>query len=270
MTIYIFDGMAVLRRRFDNDVLGRGPRNVVTEMMNLPSTDIAVWCFEGKGSIAPRRKLFPKYKDRPSTMTDGLHALVNLTRDALKHTRALQVAVPFREADDVIAYLCQVHGTKDPVVVETIDGDLKALETPNVKVNCPAKRIRVDKLDSRKDVTLTAGEVHLYKTLVGDTSDCIPGMPGFGDKGFVACNRPFLQAAMLALLGGDPKPALFEHAGVKPAMAQRMCNPDQAEQLRVFWRITDFLPLPDDWDQHVVPGKPDWTAADKVLAEFMH
>lgn len=270
MTIHVYDGMAVLRRRFDTDVLGRGPRNVVTEMLNLPRTDVAVWCFEGKGSLVKRRKLYPGYKDRPSTMTDGLHSLVSLTRDALKHTRALQVAVPGREADDVIAHVCQVFGSGDRVMVHTIDRDLKALETANVTVDCKPIKICVEPTDPRQDVVLTPGEVRLYKTLVGDPSDCIPGMKGFGPKAFAACNRQLLQIAMNALVAGQGHPLLFIRAGVKEGMAERICAREQLEQLQAFWTITGFLPLPDDWDQYVVPGKEDRDAAISTLAQFMH
>ncbi|WP_164107675.1 hypothetical protein, partial [Serratia marcescens] len=84
-------------------------------MLALPKADVAVWCFEGRGAKFVRQRILPGYKDRPSTMTDGLHALVDLTRKALEHTRAIQVAVPQREADDVIAHLCETYGETGPV-----------------------------------------------------------------------------------------------------------------------------------------------------------
>lgn len=260
--IHIYDGMAVLRRRFDNDPLGRGPRSVVTEMLTLPRTDIAIWCFEGRGSLNDRRKIFPGYKDRPSTMTDGLRALVELTREALKHTRALQVAVPGREADDVIAHLCGVYGTGpgDSITVHTVDRDLKALEGGKVKVACePLKGIEPH-------------EVRLYKTLVGDKSDCIPGMKGFGVESFLACDRTLLARAMQVLIVGHLETAcqLFQQAGVKPGMAARICTEEQIELLRKYWQVIGFLPLPDGWEQNVVAGRENAEAASAVLRQFHH
>lgn len=272
MTIHIYDGQAVLRRRFDTNFLGSGPRKVFMEALSLPRTDVAIWCFEGRGSLAERRRLFPGYKDRPSSMTTGIRALIDLTRQALAHTRALQISVPGREADDVIAHLCEVHGptAADGITVHTVDRDLLQLSTDRVKVDAAPLVVKVEEGDRSKDVTLLPGEIRLYKTLVGDTSDKIPGMRGFGGKAFVACDRRLLQAAMNALLQGNPVPALFERAGVKTGMAERICAPEQAAQLRAFWSIVGFLPMPGDWEDGIQVGKEDTTAGDAVLRQFMH
>lgn len=270
MSMQIFDGMAVLRRRFETDYLGRGPRTVVTEMLNLSAGEVAVWCFEGTGSIKSRREIFPGYKDRPSGLTDGLAALINLTRDALRHTRAIQVAVPGREADDVIAHLCDTYGSTTDVRVHTVDRDLLALQRDRVKVDVKPLKIVIDKEKPALDVYVQPEHIRLYKALCGDPSDRVPGMPGFGPLMFARCNPAFLANAMQSLIDGYPKPALFEHAGVKPGMAQRICNPEQAEQLRAFWVIVGFLPMPDDWHRHLAAGTPDGALADAVLRQFMH
>lgn len=270
MTIQIFDGMAVLRRRFDTDPLGRGPRSVFSEMLRLPPRDVAIWTFEGTGSIKARRAIYPGYKDRPSSLMDGVRALIDLTRKALDHTRAIQVAVPGREADDVIAHLCQVYGTDHDVKVHTIDRDLLALQRGRVVVDVKPLKIVMDPEDPRKDVVVKPEHIRLYKCLVGDPSDKIPGMPGFGGKAFAVCNPAFLQHAMQSLVDGYPKPALFVHAGVKEAMANRICDAAQAEQLRAFWQIVGFLPLPEDWSTFLKPGKENAQAGDAVLNQFMH
>ncbi|QEE37967.1 MULTISPECIES: hypothetical protein [unclassified Methylobacterium] len=270
MSIQIFDGMAVLRRRFDTDHLGRGPRTVFSEMLQLRPGDVAVWCFEGTGSIKARRAIYPGYKDRPSSLTDGLRALIDLTRDALAHTRAIQVAVPGREADDVIAHLCDTYGSTQDVLVHTIDRDLLALQRDRVRVDVKPLKIVMDPADHTKDVLVEPCHIRLFKALCGDPSDKIPGMPGFGGKAFARCLPDLLQAAMQELVDGRPRPALFVEAGVKEAMAGRMCEPDQAEQLRAFWQIVGFLPMPDDWHRNLATGTENAAAGDAVLRRFMH
>ncbi|MFC7661767.1 hypothetical protein ACFQWF_01460 [Methylorubrum suomiense] len=204
---------------------------------------------------------------RPSTMTDGLHALVSLTRDALRHTRAIQIAVPGREADDVIAHLCEVHGptARDGITVHTVDRDLLALGTDRVRIDLGGGQpLIVD------GVTIPAHEVRLFKTLVGDASDKIPGMPGFGRKGYVACDRRLLAMAFQLFLVGHHNVGDFERAGVKTGMAQRMCEPKQAALLRAYWEIVGFLPLPGSWEDGIVAGQPDPAAGDAVLKQFHH
>lgn len=268
--IEIFDGMAVLRRRFDTDFLGKGPRNVFSEMLRLPRDRVAIWCFEGAGSIKARRAIYPGYKERPSTMTDGLRSLVELTREALTHTRAIQVAVPGREADDVIAHLCATYGTTQDVKVHTIDRDLLALQRDRVKVDVKPLVVVMDPEDHTKDVPVRPQHIRLYKALCGDPSDKIPGMAGFGGKAFARCNPDRLQAAMDELVAGFPKPALFVEAGVKEGMAGRICEPRQAELLRAFWSIVGFLPMPDDWHRFLAAGTENTFAGNAVLAKFMH
>lgn len=268
--IHVYDGMAVLRRRFDTDHLGRGPRTVFTEMLSLPAADVAVWVFEGAGSIKARREIFPGYKDRPSSLMDGVRSLIDLTRDALRHTRAIQVAVPGREADDVIAHLCHTYGTTQDVRVHTIDRDLLALQRDRVLVDVKPLKVVLDPADHSKDVVIPPSQIRLYKALCGDGSDKIPGMKGFGPKAFVACDARALQLAMDALVAGQPDDTLFVAAGVKEAMAARMCLPEQAELLRAFWQIVGFLPMPDNWHTFLASGTEDAAAGDAILRRFMH
>lgn len=272
MTIHVYDGMAVLRRRFDEALpgkFGRGPRSVFNEMLAAQPGDVHLWCFEGMGSKRERQKILPGYKDRPSTMTDGLHALVDLTRQALAHTRCFQIAVPRREADDVVAHLCTLYGQTAEVRVHTVDRDLLALQQHRVTlVGMKPLKVVVDKLDPRKDVVIQPSEIHLYKTLVGDQSDRVPGLQGFGPKTFVACNRVLLNVAMQSLLVGRPSAEAFVLAGVKEPTAKRIV--EQAAHIKACWDVTAFLPMPGDWEDHIQVGKPDQAAGDALLKRFMH
>lgn len=269
--IHIYDGMAVLRRRFDEALpgqFGRGPRSVFTEMLSLPKADVALWCFEGKGAKFVRQKILPGYKDRPSTMTDGLHALVDLTRQALAHTRAFQISVPQREADDVIAHLCATYGETTQVTVHTVDHDLLALQGGNVAVDVKPLVVKLDPEDRSQDVTIPPEEIRLFKTLVGDPSDKIPGMSGFGKKAYCACDRRLLHAALQLLFRGHHNTNDLLRAGIKPGMADRMIA--QAQHLKACWDVVGFLPMPSDWEDGITVGKPNPAAGDQILKEFMH
>lgn len=272
MTIHIYDAMAVLRRRFDEALpgqFGRGPRSVFNEMLAAQPGDVHLWAFEGRGAKHERQKILPGYKDRPSTMTDGLHALVDLTRQALAHTRAIQISVPRREADDVIAHLCETYGSgASDIVVHTVDRDLYALQGGRVRVDVKPLKIVVDKLDPTKDVTITPAEIHLFKSLVGDPSDRVPGLQGFGPKAFIACDRRLLAVAMQSLVAGRSRADLFVAAGVKEATAQRIV--EQAAHIKACWDVTSFLPMPGDWEDGIEVGKPNQAAGSEILARYMH
>ncbi|WP_273288227.1 hypothetical protein [Methylorubrum populi] len=271
--IHVYDGMAVLRRRFDEALpgqFGRGPRSVFTEMLSLPQADVALWCFEGKGAKFVRQKILPGYKDRPSTMTDGLHALVDLTRQALSHTRAFQISVPQREADDVIAHLCATYGETTQVTVHTVDRDLLALETKNVRVDVRPLKIVVDKEDPKKDRFVDPAFIRLYKALCGDPSDRVPGLAKFGPLTFAKCDWPRLNMAMKALVAGQVHRELFIAAGVKEPTADRICDPETVKHLKACWDVVGFLPMPSDWEDGITVGKPNPAAGDAILRRFMH
>jgi len=271
--IHIYDGMAVLRRRFDERLpgqFGRGPRSVFQQMLGLPKADVALWCFEGKGAKAVRQKILAGYKDRPSTMTDGLHALVDLTRQALDHTRAFQLSVPGREADDVIAHLCDTYGPTGPVTVYTVDRDLKALETKNVRVEVSPLKIVVDKNDPAQDRIVDPCFIRLYKSLCGDPSDRVPGLAKFGPLTFAKCDWPRLNMAMGALAAGQINRELFLSAGVKEATVDRICEPETSKHLKACWDVVGFLPMPSDWEDGIAVGVPNPAAGDEILRRFMH
>ncbi len=260
MTLHLYDGLAVIRRKIENDALGRAPRTLVTEMISTIPGDVHVWAFEGQDHLAARRALLPGYKVRPSTFNDGFWEILGLVQDALKHTNAIQVRVPGFEADDVIGNIACQHAGKQPIVVHTVDRDLKQLEA------LPGVRVEAANLEG-----VEPQYVRLYKTYVGDTSDKVPGAKGFGEKAWENCSPVKLYAAHHDLLAGHEDPETFEDAGIPARLAISICKPEQAELLRTYWKVVGFLPIEEDvLAKHMTAGRPDYAAADALLKEFRH
>jgi len=88
------------------------------------------------------------------------------------------------EADDVIGYLAK-HLRTEPNVIVTSDGDLSVLVDENTGV------WRLGELNKNPCGPFPHKYIRLYKTLVGDTSDKIPGAKGFGDAAWVDLVRVF-------------------------------------------------------------------------------
>jgi 5'-3' exonuclease len=104
-------------------------------------------------------------------MKTGMKESLQVARDAFSLTSAIQVTVPYYEADDVIVTLTRKHQDSYRVTVDTSDRDMWCLsDHRNVSVTCnPIQEVM-------------PRDVQLYKALVGDTSDQIPGVRLFGDK----------------------------------------------------------------------------------------
>lgn len=254
MTIHLYDGLNVIRRALDTDPLGRAPRSLFLRMATTPG--IHVWCFEGAGSLNERRKLLPSYKDRPSTMTDGFHAMVDLIREVFTHTPAIQVQVRGYEADDAIASIVKRYAGADEILIHTTDKDLNALcEFPGVKTtanpipNCEPKFVT------------------LYKTLVGDRSDRIPGIRGFGDKTWELCQHDKLLLAFHRLLEGAPDTQRFLDAGVPERLANKIV--EQADEVKTYWDVVSLRSIPDDvLTKSMKQGTLNFDTADQLLTRY--
>ncbi len=150
-----------------------------------PRQVVCVW--DGRNAKVRRRAFLPQYKlgrDKAPEVNEQL----NLAREAciqhLKDLGATNVWQDGMEADDVIGYLCKNARTVRNVVV-TSDGDLTVLVDSNTDV------WRLGKLNENPYGPFPHKFITLYKSLVGDTSDKIPGAKGFGDGAWVDLVRIF-------------------------------------------------------------------------------
>ena len=125
------------------------------------------------------------------TLTDGSykgtrdHArnkeVYDSMESVLRCTRALGIKNIFPgslEADDVISWLCKtVEGKK---VIVSVDNDFAQLVSADVSFYNPIKKVLVDINNFEEHFKLTPREYVFYKAIVGDTSDNIDGIEGFG------------------------------------------------------------------------------------------
>lgn len=146
-----------------------------------------IMVLDGLNAKLIRRSELPTYKkgrDKHPAVSDQL----NQARDqVVKMARALGMHVVKQdkyEADDVIGYLAK-HLRTEPNVICTSDGDLSVLVDSNTQV------WRLGELDKNPCGPFPHKYIRLYKALVGDTSDKIPGAKGFGDAAWIALVRIF-------------------------------------------------------------------------------
>jgi DNA polymerase I-like protein with 3'-5' exonuclease and polymerase domains/5'-3' exonuclease len=158
--------------------------DVLKEFDAVPRDVIGVW--DGKNAKAHRQGILPTYKS--STRSGPEYEQINLAREIvsqmLHDMGAHTVVCDACEADDVIAYLAKHMRTRKNIVV-TGDGDLTVLVDDNTHV------WRRGKLDENPYGPFPHRYITVYKALVGDTSDKIPGAKGFGDAAFVKLVQTF-------------------------------------------------------------------------------
>lgn len=108
-------------------------------------------------------------------------------------------------------------------------------------------------------------EVRLYKTLVGDPSDSIPGIPGFGPKTWERCDRE----AYLRLVRGEDGTLV----DAPPRVRAWLDSPDNRRLLRTMWQVVGFLPVPeaesDAFRIRVERGDPSPAVVEYVLRQLL-
>lgn len=158
----------------------------VCEKFSVAPIDmVLVW--DGRNSKSRRQALLPQYKAGRDKLPEVSEEL-NIAREKVERMMlglgACVMSQGGLEADDVIGYL--VRELRDqPNVVCTDDGDLNVLVDSNTSV------WRLGKMNVNPYGPFPHRHITLYKAIVGDASDKIPGAKGFGDAAWCDLIRIF-------------------------------------------------------------------------------
>jgi DNA polymerase I len=136
---------------------------------------------------APRKRLavLPSYKEqRPPTPPD-LDAQLPVIRDVLSALRVAVVEIEGEEADDIIATLAvQGHRANLRVLIASSDKDFAQLVRPGIDLLRPSsdQETIFDAAAVKARYGVRPDQIVDYLSLVGDSVDNIPGVPGVGEK----------------------------------------------------------------------------------------
>jgi DNA polymerase-1 len=101
-----------------------------------------------------------------------------IIQDSLKTLGIKSIFPGSLEADDVISWLTKtVAGHK---IIISVDNDFAQLVSPEVSFYNPIKKVNIDINNFEEHFKLTPKEYVFFKAIVGDTSDNIAGIEGFG------------------------------------------------------------------------------------------
>lgn len=259
--IILIDALSYLRLKMENE----DPKMFIRGVLNETKlSDLRIWVWDGPGGNDARRALFPAYKTRP--YNPSVITAMNFVRELIDLTPAWQIRIPGFEGDDVIAHLVKhfLKTTDLPIQMLHRDGDLNALCALSDRVQTsytPATPIPFHL-------------IRLYKVCVGDGSDTIPGIKGFGKGSWEGADK-----AALALLirdierGVDPTSddeARLLGMGVSKASTNWLMKRENCDQVRIMARIIDPLPIPEETiNAHMKMGTDDPVALEAKLREFL-
>jgi len=152
-----------------------------------PSKVYVAW---DRGRSKARKDLYPEYKaTRDVNLTpeeklskEMYYAQIDRLKKYLDNLPVVQLEYHYTEADDIIGYLvkhAKELGNEDVCVVST-DEDFLQLIPLGVKIYNPIKEKYITSEDVKEKFKITSSNFIYYKSMVGDSSDNIKGVKGFG------------------------------------------------------------------------------------------
>ena len=265
MNINLYDSNSHIRRLIEGDASGLPLRTLLTQVNNSASVEVFVW--DGAGGNERRRKLFPGYKANRTPPAEDIFATMNLFKQVLRHTKAIQITVPTYEGDDVLAYMAQAYASRATISIRSSDRDLLALCTlPGVRlVDVPAPKVPPEL-------------IRLYKATRGDPSDGIPGIKGFGEVAWERCDKEALLNWYEGTTISDSGFDIVTHGAVDKIANYHFGIPmccaswlkENSQLARTFYHIVGFMPPTDaEVAAGTIVGKRDDAATANIMGRFM-
>ncbi len=164
--------------------------NTTRRFIEEENFDKVVVFWDGEGSSLTRKIIYPQYKENRKPGYDfkeeSFYQQKHRVKQYLEEMFVRQVDINNNEADDLIAYYCQI-ANDEIITIFSSDKDLTQLISQNVSIYSPSKRLTYKKGDFIKlhEVEIPHYNVKTYKILSGDKSDNIDGIYYLGEKTLV-------------------------------------------------------------------------------------
>jgi DNA polymerase-1 len=192
-TLLLVDGSSYLYRAFhampdlrnrQNEPTGaiQGVLNMLRRLHKEYPADYSACIFDAKGKTF-RDDIYPEYKANRASMPDDLRAQVAPLHEAIKAMGWPLIMEEGVEADDVIGALAkQAEREGIRVIISTGDKDIAQLVNEHVTIVNTMSNEVLDIAGVTNKFGLPPERIIDYLTLIGDTSDNVPGVEKVGPK----------------------------------------------------------------------------------------
>ena len=269
MKLLAIDGNSIVNRAFYGIKLlttrdGRytnalvGFFNILTKLTGAEAPDEVAVAFDLKAPTF-RHTMYAGYKAQRKGMPDELAAQMPVLKEMLTALGYKIVTCEGYEADDILGTLaaaCRARG--DECVIATGDRDSFQLVGGPVRVQYEGtKAQRIDEDAVRERYGVAPAQMIDVKSLMGDSSDNIPGVTGIGEKTALALIQTF--GSLEGVYGH------LDDARIKKGVRAKLeAGREQAEMSRTLARIVCTAPI-DTAPGAYRRGAPD---AEKARALF--
>lgn len=276
MKLMVLDGNSLVNRAFFGIKLlttkdGRytnaiyGFQNILLNLLTAHQPDAVAIAWDERAPTF-RHQAYDGYKATRHGMPEELAQQMPVLKELLTHLGFVQVSKAGWEADDILGTLaaaCEAQG--GTTLLATGDRDSLQLvdDATTVLLATNKETIPMDPAAIREKYGVTPAQLIDVKSLMGDSSDNIPGVPGIGEKTALALVQKF--GSLQAIYNHIDDPA------IKPGQRTKLgANRDKAELSYMLGTIRKDAPIETDPAAYTrQPG--DTAAAAHLLASLeMH
>ncbi|MFQ6702948.1 MAG: DNA polymerase I [Alphaproteobacteria bacterium] len=157
--------------------------NMILPILASAKPDDAFVCIFDASRITFRQDIYPEYKTNRAATPADLIAQGKMIQSGLLSMGVPVLCVPGVEADDVIATLAHTNCTASNATrIITSDKDLMQLVSDCVFLYDGMKNREIHEPEVLEKFGVTPSQVIDVQSLMGDSSDNVPGVPGIGPK----------------------------------------------------------------------------------------
>ena len=164
--------------------------NIIMMLIRQYNPDYLIVAMDSKGKTF-RHQMYDQYKANRDKTPEDLHSQIPVIEHILDEMRIPHYAQVGMEADDIVATICKsAKACNIDCVMVTGDKDLLQLVRDGVSALRPPRKGEHEyKLCNAPEVKEIFGvepnQIVDYLTILGDSSDNVPGIDGIGEKGAV-------------------------------------------------------------------------------------
>ena len=264
--LLLIDGSSLLHRAFYALPLLTNKEGVYTnavhgfmmmlnKILDNQKPDLCLVAFD-RSRVTFRNRIDPEYKGTRSATPPELRGQFELIKEVLDAAGICWADQEGYEADDILGTL-SAKSIAENISVEIFSGDrdIFQLIDDNTTVFMTKKGItEIDRYDVPAIVErygVTPPQLIDVKSLMGDTSDNIPGIPGVGEK-----------TALKLMIEYHDLDNLYQHIDeIKGKLGQKLAdNKELAYRCRELATICRDMPLDISWDECVYDAAADKSA----------
>ncbi len=277
MKLLALDGNSILNRafygikllttkdgsKFTNGIYGF--LNILLRLRDEVSPEAVAIAFDVKAPTF-RHEMYSGYKANRKGMPPELAQQMPVLKELLSAMGYKILEAPGWEADDILGTLAANCGKDDFCYIATGDRDSLQLIRDNVNVLLASTKmgrpqsVKYDCEKLKEEYLVTPEQMIEIKALMGDTSDCIPGVAGIGQK---------TAQDLISRFGSiDEIYSKIDEIDIKKGVHDKLVNDkDSAYLSRELGTIKTNAPVETEYNAYI-PAEADVARVTGILAEL--